>query len=67
MISQFCDIRTRQIKFETQRLKGTDVVKGMMCIALGVAGLTNALGKQLTWVYVTDPEGNVLELPSRPK
>lgn len=26
-----------------------------------------ALGKQLTRVYVTDPEGNVLELQSRPK
>lgn len=29
--------------------------------------LTNALGKQLTWVYVADPEGNVLEIQSRPK
>jgi predicted enzyme related to lactoylglutathione lyase len=32
-----------------------------------IVTLTNALGKQLTWVYVTDPEGNVLELQSRPK
>ena len=32
-----------------------------------VVTLTNALGKRLTWVYVTDPEGNVLELQSRPK
>lgn len=32
-----------------------------------VVTLTNALGKQLTWVYVTDPEGNILELQSRPK
>jgi hypothetical protein len=24
-------------------------------------------GKQLTWVYVTDPEGNILEIQSRPK
>jgi predicted enzyme related to lactoylglutathione lyase len=32
-----------------------------------VVTLTNALGKQLTWVYVTDPEGNVLELQSRPR
>ena len=26
-----------------------------------------AAGARLTWVYVTDPEGNVLELQSRPK
>ncbi len=32
-----------------------------------VVTLTNALGKQLTWVYVTDPEGNILELQSRSK
>jgi hypothetical protein len=32
-----------------------------------VVTLTNALGKQLTWVYVTHPEGNVLELQSRPR
>lgn len=32
-----------------------------------VVTLTNALGKQLTWVYVTDPEGNILELQSLPK
>ncbi|TKR29840.1 VOC family protein [Luteimonas gilva] len=32
-----------------------------------VVTLTNALGKRLTWVYVTDPEGNVIELQSRPK
>jgi predicted enzyme related to lactoylglutathione lyase len=32
-----------------------------------VVTLTNAMGKQLTWVYVTDPEGNVLELQSRPR
>jgi len=32
-----------------------------------VVTLTNALGKQLTWVYVTDPEGNILEIQSRPK
>jgi catechol 2,3-dioxygenase-like lactoylglutathione lyase family enzyme len=32
-----------------------------------IVTLTNALGKQLTWVYVTDPEGNILELQSRPK
>jgi len=36
--------------------------------ALGeVVTLTNALGKRLTWVYVTDPEGNILELQSLPK
>jgi hypothetical protein len=29
--------------------------------------LTNAAGQRLTWVYVTDPEGNILELQSRPK
>lgn len=32
-----------------------------------VVTLTNALGKQLTWVYVADPEGNVIELQSRPR
>lgn len=32
-----------------------------------VVTLTNAAGARLTWVYVTDPEGNVLELQSRPK
>ena len=32
-----------------------------------VVTLTNAIGKQLTWVYVMDPEGNILELQSRPK
>jgi predicted enzyme related to lactoylglutathione lyase len=32
-----------------------------------VVTLTNAAGQSLTWVYVTDPEGNVLELQSRPK
>jgi glyoxylase I family protein len=32
-----------------------------------VVTLTNAAGAKLTWVYVTDPEGNVLELQSRPK
>jgi catechol 2,3-dioxygenase-like lactoylglutathione lyase family enzyme len=32
-----------------------------------VVTLTNALGKQLTWVYVTDPEGNILEIQSQPK
>lgn len=32
-----------------------------------VVTLTNAAGQRLTWVYVTDPEGNVLELQSRPK
>jgi len=31
-----------------------------------VVTLTNAAGFKLTWVYVTDPEGNVLELQSRP-
>lgn len=31
-----------------------------------VVTLTNAAGARLTWVYVTDPEGNVLELQSRP-
>lgn len=28
---------------------------------------TNAAGAQLTWVYVTDPEGNALRLQSVPK
>jgi catechol 2,3-dioxygenase-like lactoylglutathione lyase family enzyme len=32
-----------------------------------VVTLTNALGKRLTWVYVTDPEGNILEIQSRPR
>ncbi len=32
-----------------------------------VVTLTNAAGAKLTWAYVTDPEGNVLELQSRPK
>lgn len=32
-----------------------------------IVTLTNAIGKKLTWVYVTDPEGNVLELQSQPK
>jgi predicted enzyme related to lactoylglutathione lyase len=32
-----------------------------------VVTLANASGAKLTWVYVTDPEGNVLELQSRPK
>ena len=32
-----------------------------------VVTLTNALGKRLTWAYVTDPEGNILEIQSRPK
>ena len=32
-----------------------------------VVTLTNAAGQRLTWVYVTDPEGNVLELQSRPR
>ena len=31
-----------------------------------VVTLGNAAGKALTWVYVTDPEGNVIELQSRP-
>jgi predicted enzyme related to lactoylglutathione lyase len=31
-----------------------------------VVTMTNAAGAKLTWVYVTDPEGNVLELQSRP-
>jgi predicted enzyme related to lactoylglutathione lyase len=32
-----------------------------------VVTLVNAAGKALTWVYVTDPEGNVIELQSLPK
>lgn len=32
-----------------------------------VVTLTTALGKQLTWVYVTDLEGNVLEIQSHRK
>jgi predicted enzyme related to lactoylglutathione lyase len=32
-----------------------------------VVTLTNAAGARLTWVYVTDPEGNVLELQSPAK
>jgi predicted enzyme related to lactoylglutathione lyase len=31
-----------------------------------IVTLTNAAGARLTWVYVTDPEGNVIELQSRP-
>ncbi len=31
-----------------------------------VVTLTNAAGMRMTWVYVTDPEGNVLELQTRP-
>src|SRR5262249_12554490 len=30
-----------------------------------VVTLTNAAGRKLTWVYVTDPEGNVIELQSK--
>ena len=29
-----------------------------------VVTMTNAAGRKLTWVYVTDPEGNVIELQS---
>lgn len=32
-----------------------------------VVTLINALGQKLTWVYVTDPEGNILEIQSRPQ
>lgn len=32
-----------------------------------VVTLTNAMGQRLTWTYVTDPEGNILEIQSRPK
>ena len=32
-----------------------------------VVTLANALGKRLTWCYVTDPEGNILELQATPK
>ena len=32
-----------------------------------VVTLTKAMGKRLTWVYVTDPEGNILELQSVPR
>jgi predicted enzyme related to lactoylglutathione lyase len=32
-----------------------------------VVTLTNAAGARLTWVYVTDPEGNVIELQSPAK
>jgi predicted enzyme related to lactoylglutathione lyase len=32
-----------------------------------IVTLTNAIGKKLTWVYVSDPEGNILELQSQPK
>ena len=32
-----------------------------------VVTLTNAAGARLTWVYVTDPEGDVIELQSQPK
>ena len=49
-----------------------DVPAAESCLAAearrrDVVTLTNALGKQLTWVYVTDPEGNILELQSTPK
>ncbi len=30
-----------------------------------IVTLTNAAGQRMTWVYVTDPEGNILELQSR--
>jgi hypothetical protein len=29
-----------------------------------IVTLTTATGSKVTWVYVTDPEGNVLELQS---
>jgi len=32
-----------------------------------IVTLTNAMGKRLTWVYVTDPEGNILEIQSPPR
>jgi predicted enzyme related to lactoylglutathione lyase len=32
-----------------------------------IVTLANALGKRITWCYVTDPEGNVLELQAPPK
>jgi catechol 2,3-dioxygenase-like lactoylglutathione lyase family enzyme len=32
-----------------------------------IVTLTNALGKKLTWAYVTDPEGNIVEIQSRPQ
>jgi predicted enzyme related to lactoylglutathione lyase len=32
-----------------------------------IVTLANALGKRITWCYVTDPEGNVLELQATPK
>ena len=32
-----------------------------------VVSTTNASGTRLTWVYVTDPEGNILELQSQPR
>jgi predicted enzyme related to lactoylglutathione lyase len=32
-----------------------------------VVTLTNAAGQRLTWIYVTDPEGNIFELQSRTK
>jgi catechol 2,3-dioxygenase-like lactoylglutathione lyase family enzyme len=45
-----------------------DAVLGAGGRAVGeVVTLVNAAGKALTWVYVTDPEGNVIELQSRPK
>ena len=31
-----------------------------------IVTLANALGKRITWCYVTDPEGNVLELQATP-
>ena len=31
-----------------------------------IVTMTNAAGAVLTWVYVADPEGNVIELQSRP-
>ena len=30
----------------------------------GIVTLTTAVGRQVTWCYVTDPEGNILELQS---
>jgi len=32
-----------------------------------IVTLTNAVGQRLTWVYVADPEGNILELQSLPR
>jgi len=31
-----------------------------------IVTLTTAVGRQVTWCYVTDPEGNILELQSWP-